>query len=54
MALTRGLFDGHMEKQYVKRHGLPEDIAHTACFVASPEAAFTTGQIFDVGGATFH
>lgn len=49
------LFDRVIEKQTIKRCGLPEDIAHTFCFVASPEAAFITGQIFDVsGGETFH
>ncbi|EHA23408.1 hypothetical protein ASPNIDRAFT_37415 [Aspergillus niger ATCC 1015] len=43
------------QKQNTKRCGLPEDIAHTSGFVASPEAAFTTGPIFDVsGGETFY
>ncbi|KAF3395708.1 putative oxidoreductase [Penicillium rolfsii] len=49
------LFDRVLQKQIVKRCGLPEDIAHTFCFVASPEAAFITGQVLDVsGGETFH
>lgn len=49
------LFDRVIQKQKTKRCGLPEDIAHTFGFVASPEAAFTTGPIFDVsGGETFH
>ena len=49
------LFDMLMKKQCVKRHGRPEDIAHTVSFIASPEAQFITGQIFDCGGgATFH
>jgi NAD(P)-dependent dehydrogenase (short-subunit alcohol dehydrogenase family) len=49
------LFDRLLAKQAVKRHGRPEDIAYTICHIASPEAAFTTGQIFDVGGgATWH
>jgi NAD(P)-dependent dehydrogenase (short-subunit alcohol dehydrogenase family) len=49
------LFDRLIQKQCVKRHGQPFDIAYTVCFIASPETAFTTGQIFDVGGgATFH
>lgn len=49
------IFDRLIQKQCIKRQGQPEDIAHTIMFIASPEAAFTTGQIFDVsGGATFH
>ncbi len=49
------LFDMLIKKQCVKRHGRPEDIAHTVNFIASPEAQFITGQIFDCGGgATFH
>lgn len=49
------LFDRLIIKQCVKRHGQPSDIAYTVCHIASPETAFVTGQIFDVGGgATFH
>ena len=49
------LFDGVIQKQNVKRCGLPADVAHAFCFVASPEASFITGQIFDIGGGeTFH
>jgi len=49
------IFDLVNEKQCIKRHGQPEDIAYTIMFIASPESSFTTGQIFDVsGGATFH
>ena len=49
------LFDGVVKKQDVKRCGTPDDIAHTFCFVASPEASFMSGQMFDVGGGgTFH
>ncbi|KAJ9504461.1 hypothetical protein H2202_000517 [Exophiala xenobiotica] len=49
------LFDRLLQKQCVKRNGRPEDIAHTINFIASPEAQFITGQIFDCGGgATFH
>lgn len=52
---THGLFDRILEKQCVKRNGRPQDIAHTISFMASPEAQFITGQIFDCGGgATFH
>ncbi|KEF55724.1 uncharacterized protein A1O9_08474 [Exophiala aquamarina CBS 119918] len=49
------LFDRLLQKQCVKRNGRPEDIAYTINFIASPEAQFITGQIFDCGGgATFH
>lgn len=52
---SHGLFDRILEKQCVKRNGRPQDIAHTISFIASPEAQFITGQIFDCGGgATFH
>jgi NAD(P)-dependent dehydrogenase (short-subunit alcohol dehydrogenase family) len=52
---TRPFLDELIQKQAVKRSGRPEDIAYTICFMASPETAFTTGQIYDVGGgATFH
>ena len=52
---SRPLFDRLLQKQCVKRNGRPEDIAHTINFIASPEAQFITGQIFDCGGgATFH
>jgi NAD(P)-dependent dehydrogenase (short-subunit alcohol dehydrogenase family) len=51
---SRPLFDKTVRRQCVKRHGLPKDVAHTISFIASPEAEFITGQIFDVGGgATF-
>jgi len=49
------LFQDTIQKQAVKRSGVPEDIAHTICFIGSPENSFTSGQLFDVGGgATFH
>ncbi len=32
------------------RWGEPEDVARAACFLASPAAAFITGQILDVNG----
>jgi NAD(P)-dependent dehydrogenase (short-subunit alcohol dehydrogenase family) len=53
---TQPFFKDMIEKvQCVKRLGEPEDIARTIMFIASPEASFITGQIFDVGGgATFH
>jgi NAD(P)-dependent dehydrogenase (short-subunit alcohol dehydrogenase family) len=52
---SKALFDEIMAKQFVKRRGHPLDLAHTFCFIASPEASFITGQMFDVaGGETCH
>ncbi|KAE9363148.1 NAD(P)-binding protein [Stipitochalara longipes BDJ] len=49
------VFEMVVPKQLIKRMGRPEDIAHAICFIASPEAHFFTGQIFDCsGGETFH
>ncbi|KAJ5504574.1 hypothetical protein N7463_007448 [Penicillium fimorum] len=49
------LFERVIAKQDVKRCGTRDDVAHTFCFIASPEASFISGQIFDVsGGETFH
>ncbi len=50
---TRHLFDSMLEKQCIKRYGRPEDIAHTVCFLASPEAGFITGLSIDVGGGAW-
>lgn len=44
------LFDTVVAKQAVKRRGHPLDIAHTFSFIASPEAAFYTGQRFNCSG----
>ncbi|KAK6385056.1 hypothetical protein LTS17_002619 [Exophiala oligosperma] len=49
------LFDTVVAKQVVKRRGQPGDIAHTFSFIASPEAAFYTGQTFNCsGGVNFN
>jgi NAD(P)-dependent dehydrogenase (short-subunit alcohol dehydrogenase family) len=47
---SRPLFDKMVGRQSVKRHGLPRDVAHMISFIASPEAEFITGQLFDIGG----
>jgi NAD(P)-dependent dehydrogenase (short-subunit alcohol dehydrogenase family) len=52
---TQALFDMAVGRQTIKRPGLPTDIAYMISFLASPEAQFITGQLFDVGGgATYH
>jgi len=37
----------------VKRFGLPEEVAHAAAFLASPEAAYITGQILSINGGLY-
>jgi NAD(P)-dependent dehydrogenase (short-subunit alcohol dehydrogenase family) len=36
----------------MKRWGRPEDVAGAAVYLASPAAAFLTGQTINVGGGT--
>ena len=40
-----------LSRQQIKRGGLPSDVAHMVCFIASPETEWITGQIFDVSGS---
>lgn len=37
----------------VRRFGLPEEVAHAAAFLASPEAAYITGQVLSVNGGLY-
>jgi 3-oxoacyl-[acyl-carrier protein] reductase len=37
----------------VKRFGLPEEVAHAAAFLASPEAAYITAQVISVNGGLY-
>ena len=46
------LFEKLVGRQCIKRQGLPRDVAHMISFIASPEAEFITGQLFDVGGGS--
>ena len=46
----KSIFKDHVEGQCVKRGGQPDDLGHTICFIAGPEASFNTGQDFDVSG----
>ncbi|KAJ9606739.1 hypothetical protein H2200_008748 [Cladophialophora chaetospira] len=51
---ARGVADAILARQQVKRVGLPSDVAHMICFIASPESEWITGHMFDVsGGAVF-
>lgn len=53
-SLTPAFLAATLERQGVKRTGHPEDIAEAVCFLASPAAAFVTGQTLLVnGGAAF-
>jgi 3-oxoacyl-[acyl-carrier protein] reductase len=37
----------------VKRVGLPEEVAHAAAFLASPDAAYITAQVLSVNGGLY-
>jgi 3-oxoacyl-[acyl-carrier protein] reductase len=37
----------------VKRFGLPEEVAHAAAFLASPESAYITGQVLSINGGLY-
>jgi 3-oxoacyl-[acyl-carrier protein] reductase len=39
-----------LEETPLKRWGTPEDIAHAARFLASPQAAYITGQVINING----
>lgn len=50
--------DGLDEKELkalipVKRFGLPEEVAHAAAFLASPEAAYITGHVLSINGGLY-
>jgi 3-oxoacyl-[acyl-carrier protein] reductase len=50
--------DGLDEKELkalipVKRFGLPEEVAYAAAFLASPEAAYITGQVLSINGGLY-
>ena len=37
----------------VRRFGLPEEVAHAAAFLASPEAAYITGHVLSINGGLY-
>jgi NAD(P)-dependent dehydrogenase (short-subunit alcohol dehydrogenase family) len=47
-AAERGTSGPHL----IKRLGTPQEIARLACFLASAEASFTTGAIYQIDGGT--
>ncbi|KAK7885867.1 hypothetical protein LTR67_010219 [Exophiala xenobiotica] len=51
---AREMFQRSVERQPIKRFGLPIDVAEVFCFVASPETEYLTGQLFDVSGGFTH
>ena len=38
------------ERIPLRRYAMPEEIAHTVCFLAGPESAFVTGQVLSPNG----
>ena len=56
--INTDMTDGLDEKELkalipVKRFGLPEEVAYAAAFLASPEAAYITGQVLSVNGGLY-
>ena len=52
--MTEGLDEKELKSIIpVKRFGLPEEVAHAAAFLASPEAAYITAQVLSINGGLY-
>lgn len=52
--MTEGLNEKELQAMIpVKRFGLPEEVAHAVCFLASKEAAYITAQVLSVNGGLY-
>lgn len=52
--MTEGLDEKELKAMIpVKRFGLPEEVAHAAAFLASPEAGYITGQVLSINGGLY-
>ena len=52
--MTEGLDEKELKALIpVRRFGLPEEVAHSVAFFASPEAAYITGQVLSINGGLY-
>ncbi len=52
--MTEGLNENELKALIpLKRFGLPEEVAHTVAFLATPGAAYITGEVISVNGGLY-
>ncbi len=52
--MTEGLDEKELKMLIpARRFGLPEEVAHAAAFLASPDAAYITGQVLSINGGLY-